>query len=259
MFFDILFLGGYMDIIKFRKLSKGRYKIYFDNREEQILYEEVILKFNLLVNKTIDDTNHKSIDDYNNECLVYHTALDSINNRFKSINDVRNLLLKKEFDKTNIDKAIKKLIDQGYLDDNLFTKNYINNQIFISNKGPYKIRKELIDHHVDLEIIDHNLELFTLDLQEPKIRKIINRFYNANKSMGGNVLKKKIEHNLNSLGYSYDAYKKIIEEFDFTNNKDLAKKEYEKLYRKLSKKYEGKELQYMIKNKLYQKGLYYED
>ena len=248
-----------MDIIKYKKLTKGRYKIYFDNKEEMILYEEVILRYNLLVYKKIDNTNQKEIEDYNNECLVYHTALDNINKRFKSISDIRDYLYKKDFEKKYIDKVINKLVEQGYLNDEIFAKNYINNQIFISNKGPYKIKRELLSHHINEDIINSMLEIFTIELQEPKIRKIISKFYNSNKSMGGNVLKKKIEHNLVSLGYSYESYKNIINEFDFNNNKEIAKKEYDKLYKRLSKKYEGNELDYMIKNKLYQKGLHYED
>ena len=46
--------------------------------------------------------------------------------------------------------------------------------------------------------------------------------------------------------------------FEFDNNDDIAKKEYDKLYRKYSRKYSGKELEYKIKEKLYQKGLNYE-
>ena len=42
------------------------------------------------------------------------------------------------------------------------------------------------------------------------------------------------------------------------DDQDIMKKEYDKLYKKLSKKYRGKELEYKIKQKLYQKGFYHE-
>ena len=45
---------------------------------------------------------------------------------------------------------------------------------------------------------------------------------------------------------------------EFKDDSDIAKKEYEKLYKKLSSKYEGAELEFKIKQKLYQKGLTYE-
>ena len=40
------------------------------------------------------------------------------------------------------------------------------------------------------------------------------------------------------------------------DEKSIYEKEYQKLYNKLSKKYEGYELENKIKQKLYQKGLY---
>ena len=39
----------------------------------------------------------------------------------------------------------------------------------------------------------------------------------------------------------------------FINDGDL-KKEYEKLYRKISRKYQGEELKFQVKRKLYEKG-----
>ena len=46
--------------------------------------------------------------------------------------------------------------------------------------------------------------------------------------------------------------------YNFNDTSDIAKREYEKLYTRLSRKYSGKELEYKIKEKLYQKGLSYE-
>ena len=40
----------------------------------------------------------------------------------------------------------------------------------------------------------------------------------------------------------------------FKENDMLIQKEYDKLFRKLSKKYDGSELTYQLKQRLYQKG-----
>ena len=61
------------------------------------------------------------------------------------------------------------------------------------------------------------------------------------------------------LGYDVDLINKVILDYDFSNDKDMVKKEYDKLYKRLSRKYSGNELEYKIKEKLYQKGLYYEE
>lgn len=248
-----------MKIIKYRKASKGKYKILLDDDCELLLYEDVILKYELLLKKEILEADILEIEKFNQECDVYYVALESIKHRFKSVFDTKEFLMKKEYPIEMIDIAIDKLIEQGYLNDRSFAKSYINNQIVTTNKGPYKIRRELSEHRVALDIIDEELMMFDVDTQLEKINKVATRLYNSNRNKGGVVLKKKIVNDLVNLGYENQIILKVIDDFDFSNNKDIATKEYEKLYRRLSRKYEGKELEYKIKEKLYQKGLYYED
>lgn len=248
-----------MKIIKYKKTTKGKYKIFLDDDSELTLYEDVILKFELLLKKEITTSMILDVYNFNQECDVYYVALDSINRRFKSVYDTKEFLLKKDYPVEMIEKALDKLINQGYLNDRSFAKSYINNQMITTNKGPYKIRRELSEHRVDLNIVDEELVIFDCDTQIEKINKVASRLYKSNRSRGGAVLRKKIMSDLISLGYDSETILKVIDDFDFSNNKDIASKEYEKVYRRLSKKYEGKELEYKIKEKLYQKGLYYED
>ncbi len=248
-----------MKIEKYKKTTKGRYKIYLDDGRELVLYEDVILKFELLLKKEILEADMMAINMANQECDVYQVAVESINHRFKSIYDTREFLIKKEYPIDMIDRAIEKLEKQGYLNDRSFAKSYINNQIVTTNKGPYKIRRELSEHRVSCEIINEELEVFDVSQQLEKIKKVATRLFNSNKNRGGAILKKKIVNDLINLGYDISVISKVLEDFDFSNNKDIAEREYEKLYKRLSRKYEDKELEYKIKEKLYQKGLYYEN
>lgn len=248
-----------MKIIKYSKTSKGRYKLFLENDSELILYEDVILKYELLLKKEVLSSDILEIEKYNQECDVYYVALESIKHRFKSVSDTKKFLIKKEYPVEIIDKAVDKLVKQGYLNDRSFSKSYINNQIITTNKGPYKIRRELGEHGVSFDIVDQELLVFDVETQLEKIKKVATRLYNSNRNKGGAVLKKKIVNDLVNLGYESQIVLKVVDKLDFSNNKDIASKEYEKLYKRLSRKYNGKELEYKIKEKLYQKGLYYED
>lgn len=248
-----------MKIIKYRKGAKGLYKVELDDSRVLSLYEEVILKFELLLKKEIDSKDIPSIEKFNQECEVYYVALNSIKSRFKSEYDIREMLRKKEYPIDMIDIAIDKLLKQGYINDRSFTKSFINNQIITTTKGPNKIKKELLDHRVDEDIIDEEMVVFDEENQLDKISKISNRLFKSNHTRGGMVLRKKIYNDLIMMGYDTYLINKVLDELDFSNDKDIVKKEYEKLYKKLSRKYSDKELEYKIKEKLYQKGLYYED
>ena len=247
-----------MKVLKYKKLTGGKYKVTLDTMDI-VLYEEVILKYNLLITKEIDPLEIEKISNDNMFYEIYYVAIKSINSRIKSVYDIRMFLKKKEYPIDIIESVIDKLLEQGYLNDLIFTKSFINNQIVTTNNGPNKIRKELLDHRVDEKIIYNELESFTTDIQLEKIEKLINRFYKSNHTRGGFVLKKKITNDLLNYGYDMELIDKEINKFDFSNDKDIAKKEYEKLYRKLSKKYNGVELERKIKEKMYMKGLVYEE
>ena len=248
-----------MKIIKYRKGSKGLYKVELEDGRVLSLYEEVILKYELLLKREVYLEELEDIRKYNQEYEVYNVALDSIKSRFKSVYDIREFLIKKEYPLDMIDIAIEKLLKQGYLNDRSFAKSYINNQMITTTKGPNKIKKELLEHRVDGNIIDDELVVFEEDIQLEKIEKVANKLLKSNHSRGGVVLKRKIINDLIMLGYDNYLINRVIDIVDFSTNKDIVKKEYDKLYKRLGRKYSGAELEYKIKEKLYQKGLYYED
>lgn len=248
-----------MKILKYKKKKNGQYELELESGEKLSLYEEVILKYELLLKKKVDEKEREKIFLSNQEYDVYYVALKSLKSRFKSVKDLRDFLLKKEYPQDYVDKAIQKLLKQGYLDDRSFAKAYINQQMITTSKGPRKIEKELLDKGVSSDIIYDELTIFTQDDQIEKIKKVANRAIRSNRSRGGAVLHKKIVHDLQTLGYDRSIIESVLSTLDFGDTKEIAKKEYEKLYRRLSRKYSGRELEYKIKEKLYQKGLYYED
>lgn len=248
----------YLKIIKYKKGAKGLYKVELDNGKVLSLYEDVILKFELLLKKEIHECELKSINDYNLECDVYYVALNNIRARFKSTHDLKEFLRRREYPGELIDKAVDKLLNQGYLNDRSYARSYINNQIITTSKGPLKLEKELLDKKIEIGIIKEEMEIFDIDCQIEKINKIISRGLKSNRTRGGIILKQKIYNDLKILGYDGSVINRVIDDYSFENDQSIAKKEYEKLYRRLSRKYSGSELENKIREKLYQKGLKYE-
>lgn len=246
-----------LKITKYKKSTNGKYKVYLEDGRELSLYEETILKFELLLKKEVTDI--PKINEYNLEWDVYYVALKSIKYRFKSVHDTREFLVKKEYPIELIDKAIDRLVKQGYLNDDSFTKGFINSQIVTTSNGPYKIRRELSDKGISSKIIDDNIDVFDEDLQIERINKLASKMLRSNRTRGGSVLRKKITTDLVNLGYDAELIYKVLTNFSFNDTKEIAEREYNKLYKKYSKKYEGEELNYKIKQAMYQKGLIYEE
>ena len=75
-----------MNINKFKKLKSNTYKLTLDNKEELTLYDDTIIKYNLLVNKEIKDL--EEIVKYNKSIEAYYVALKYITRKIRICIDI---------------------------------------------------------------------------------------------------------------------------------------------------------------------------
>ena len=242
-----------MKINKFIKLKDCNYKIQFSNNEELKVHEDLILKYELLLKKELEDNLKEKIIDEQKIYDIYNIALKYIKIRIRSSKELESYLLKKGYNTNEVDKTLNILKKQGYLSDDIYTKSLIHDRINLSNNGPLKIKIELEKNNINKELIAKYLETFTEELEIERIKKIINKHLKINKNCSSYMLKKKIEINLINLGYHQYLINELLNSIKLSD-KDAYKIEYDKQYKKLSRKYTGKELEYKIKEKLYQKG-----
>lgn len=237
-----------MKINKIKKNGK-KYKIILDNGLEIKTFDDVIINNNLLYNKIIDDELLDKINKENEYYDVYNKVLNLISKKIRSEKEISEFL-----DKYNVDKnkIIDKLKSINLINDKNFAKAYISDKINLSNDGIDKIKNDLLKHNIDINLIMEEISKIDDDLIDKKIEKlIIKKTKNSNYS--GFKLKYKVVNELINLGYDKS---KIVEIYDNLNikNDDVIINEYNKLYNKLSKKYQDKELEYKINMKLYNKG-----
>ena len=241
-----------MKIIKYKKLSKNRYKIFLESSETLTLHEDIILKYNLLINKQIDDIDKIKKD--NNNYLVYDLALNYISVKMRCEKEIKEYLKKKQIEDELIDKTIIKLKENGYINDRLYVKSFIIDKINLNKYGPNKIKQELLKLNIDDEIINEEIDNINHKDIINNLEYLIDKKIKVNKTCAGNVLKQKILNEFINKGYNKEDIIDILDNKDLSND-ELYEKEYNKLYNKYSKKYSDEQLEYIIKQKLYQKVL----
>lgn len=248
-----------MRIVKFVKSKNGMYTLELDNSFKIKVHEDLILKYELLLKKELDNSLVEKIAEENKTYEIYEIALKYINLKLRSKKELKNYLIKKGYDDNVVDEALVILTNQGYLNDEYYANSYVHDRINLSTDGPIKITEYLKNQGISDEVIYNALEVYTNEIEEDRINKIVDKQVKLNKNKGINLLKKKIQLYLVNLGYEYDLVNKCINSKNMNEDKDIYKKEYDKIYKQLSKKYSGKELEYRIKQKLYQKGFSYSE
>ncbi len=246
-----------MKIEKYTKLRDNRYEVLIDDIKVK-LYDDVIVKYELLRKKEIDDKLFEEITKYNDKLNAYYMSLKYITKKLRTEREIEEYL-KKDYTQKTINETIERLKENGYLNKELYLQSYLNDQINLGNAGPNKIKNNLIKLGFNEEEIINKIEEISPDIWFDKIRKNIKKMINNNKSLSTNKLKEKILYNLSMLGFYKWMIEEIISESEFKNTDGILKEEYEKVKLKLAKKYEGNELETKVLAKLVAKGFYYED
>ena len=245
-----------MKILKYTKLKNNQYKINLDNGEEIKLYDDVILKENLLLTKEITSQQLTKIIASNDYYIAYYKALKLINTRLRSEKELRTLL-KKTFTSNLIDKVIDTLKKEGYLDSKTYISSYIHDALILTLKGPNKIKKELLNMNFMEEKINALLPTDN-NIWVERINKYLTKKLKISTNYSNQKLKIKMQQELLNLGYNKEMINEAISNLSFPSDKNNLIKDYQKIKAKLERK-KIDNIDYQLISKLLQKGYNYED
>ena len=241
-----------MRIINYKKKTSNLYEIALSDKKVISLYDDVILKYELLLKKEINEKELNEIIEFNNKIESYMTALKYISSKLRTEKEIRTKLM--HYSKGAINYTIDRLTKEGYLNNDLYIKSYINDEVNLKFIGPDKILFNLKKIGFKDEDILNYLNTFDNEIWLDKINKYVLKKINSNHNLSGLLLKQKLIQDLVNKGFYKEHINLIINEFDFNDNDSVKEKEYNKLKNKLSKKYSGEELEYRIKIGLMKKG-----
>lgn len=241
-----------MKILKYKKI-KNKYKVYFDNDSSIDLYENTILNNNLLLKKDISESDLDKIKKDNEKEEIYERSLKYINIKMRSKEEIKKYLSKYKYNNSSIEYVIKKLENSKIINDELYIKAYIYDKINLSNDGPNKIKYYLLSEKMDENLINNYIDEIDEEVVKNKLNRLIDKKIKSIKNCSGNVLKQKITMYFINLGYSKEMIEEVLSNKNVDNSEEGVKL-YNKLYNKYSKKYQGYELENLLRQKMYQKG-----
>ena len=248
-----------MKISKVKKLKSGKYEIVTDSINI-VTYDEIIIKYNLLYKKSIDNKLLKEIADDTKFYDVYFDTLKYATKKVRCEKEIIEYLNKHEIDINSINKIIKKLKESYVLNDKLYVRAYINDKLLFSKMSLNKIKDDLINNNISIDIVLDEIDKVEDYDELSRLNNLVKKRINSNHKYSNYILKNKIINEMSNLGYNYDDIINIIDSM-ISNNDDYNKliKEYKKIYTKYCNKYKEYDLERIIKNRLYAKGFKYED
>jgi regulatory protein len=155
-----------MKIVKIEKIKfkKNMFKLFFDNSENLMVFADTIVKFCLRTEIEISESEYEDIVSYNKLNSVMSAALVLISKRSYSSKTLYERLIQKGYESLNAAKAVKRLEELNYVNDEKFSKGYAT---YLSQKvkGEFVIKAELEKQGISKDSVQNALESIRMELE----------------------------------------------------------------------------------------------
>ena len=153
------------------------------------------------------------------DSIYYKKAVDKcydlLSRRDHSVKELKTKLLR-TVDEKNADKAIEKMLELGYLDDEKYARNLVKYLAQTRNMSKNHIKQEMFKRGIPNEIINSVMEDYEFDNVSSVVDLIVTKYRNKLNNEDGN---KKVIASLMRKGFSYSDIKNAFyrienEEYD---------------------------------------------
>lgn len=239
----------FMKIEKYKKLKDSKYELYFDNGNKLILYEDVILKNEILLKSditTLDLTNYIS-DNVLYE--GYYFLLGKLNYKLLTEKECVDILKKKDYSSDKIDRVLELLKKNNLVNDELYAKLFVEQKIISGKVGPNEIRSYLEKRGIKFNFFESFLKKYDIFVETNHLNDYLDKSIKINKDSLF-VFKNKFRQKMLKKGFNMDVVNAVLEGVKINEEEDALK-----MALKFYKKYEKNDNAfYLVRNALFNKG-----
>lgn len=251
--------------VKGLEKKKNKYHVLIEFQGKETDYEvseELILDYRLVTGKILDEIQFKTFmnalnnDKYRQKLMHYCTF------KPRTIKEATDYLSAFKMPEKAKESLIKKLVDIHILDDQTYTKQYIQEYSSFRLIGPNKIRYDLKKKGISDALINLYIKSYTHDLIKENISKLIQKKIKSSKNKPLQKLKTSLMTYIVNKGYDYQSVKEVIESLmdhihKNNNEEEALQKDFDNYVRKYRKSNQSQSLKAYCLPKLMQKGYSY--
>lgn len=247
-----------MDMIKIDKVSKrknGLYDIDFSNGDKMTVHDESLVRHRLISGRQMTEDELKEIFEAVQYDYAYVAALKYISYKIRSLNEIRKYL-SEEYESYVVRDVVDRLMDENYINDELYSEALKNTMLNTSDKGPKLLEMELKKHKVDEDIILRKTSEFNDLIDSERMNKIKNKEFKKYKG-SKKQFALKLQQKLMNKGY----YKEHFDMIDFDDDFDETpyfERDFKKTFKRYGSRYAGIDLKQKLTGALLRKGYSYD-
>jgi len=202
--------------IQVQKRRKNRRNIYLDDGSVFGISEDVFISIPIHIGDTISDQVFNDILESDSKSKIYNSAISLLSYRMRSKSELKDRLIRKNYNEDGIMDVINNLELKGYLDDEKFAYAFAKEKVKNKLIGPIALKFEMSSHKLDLELIDRTINsIYDMFPQKMIINRLITK-WKVKDSIGKDPkIKSKIINRLKNKGFYWDDIQSAINTFDY--------------------------------------------
>ena len=190
--------------------NKNRVNIYIDEEYAFSVDMEIVYKEGLKVKDPVDYDKLKKIIEEDNYIKCKNAAIKIIERSYKSEKEIKDKLLKKEFDNNTVNRTLSFLIEYHLIDDEKLVSMYVKDRL--RNQGEKKIKYSLMQKGINEELIYRELnKINNDDLEDIAYNLALKKYEVLSKRENDKYkLYQKLTRYLMGRGYGYDLVSRVV-------------------------------------------------
>lgn len=193
--------------------NKNRVNIFIDGSFFCGLEKETAVIYRLKEGKIVDENLLSEAITKSEEKRAFEKSIDYISDRLHSKKEIKDKLLKKGFTINVIESVIYKLEEYHYIDDDLFAKNFIEQNTKYSKAV---LTGKLIQKGIEKDLIDKNLANLSDTSEFDNCLTIAEKLLKSTKILSLND-KQKFYAKLARRGFRHDTITKVFDTLNIKN------------------------------------------
>ena len=198
--------------VEVQKKQKNYFNLYTD--DDIYLFsvtEETLLKFTISKNKEFSEAELNAIQSYDQKMRCINQAYRYLTRRPHLNAELKRKLLSKNYSNSIIERTLEYLNQKNYLNDNVFIKMFMNEQINLKKSGPLIIKKKLMEKGALSSSIDPILsEGYPEELQLENAAKLFQVKIKTIRDHDQKKVKEKLFRFLQQKGFTWPVIEKVF-------------------------------------------------
>jgi len=147
------------------RTRQPRYRIRFDEGEQLVLSEDLLIRFGLASGDTMTHAQLQEIRDASERDAAKQSAYHFLSFRPRSEHEITQYLVRKGFSKDRSAETTQEFRRLGLVNDETFAAMVVRDAVARGRSGPAAVRRKLLEKRVPREIADRLIsEYFTDDV-----------------------------------------------------------------------------------------------